>query len=149
IRRSPLGPSGAELTFPDRFSLAAIGIEAYLGAPDDERDRVAEHFYNDAYWFDQLGCSSPRLAVRVGAEGRDDEARHDLAGRLERVIRDKAFRVETGTAIAKLTYACDAVLDHGVEAVVPSGNELVMLELPRFADVRGEFCGAGLFFNLR
>ena len=43
------------------------------------RDALVERFFNDTYWFDQMGCSSPRSLVWVGTD-----AAHADGGRLPR-----------------------------------------------------------------
>ncbi|MBO3747098.1 gamma-glutamyl phosphate reductase [Streptosporangiaceae bacterium NEAU-GS5] len=60
IRRHPLTPHARDLTFPDRSSFTVISTSVWHNASDAVRDRVARDFANDAYWFDQAACSSPR-----------------------------------------------------------------------------------------
>lgn len=66
IRRSPLAPQAGEITFPDRYSLAAIRADAYADLPEQKRDYLADQFFNDSFWFDQLACSSPASSSGVG-----------------------------------------------------------------------------------
>jgi len=54
IRSVAIPVHATELVFADRFSMAAIGTEAYRGLSAQGRDRLAELFFTDAYWFDQL-----------------------------------------------------------------------------------------------
>lgn len=79
IRAIALPPHATELTFADRFSMAAIDAASYLALDSDARDRLAEQFFNDAYFFDQMGCSSARLLVWVGDSA---EASQDFRGRV-------------------------------------------------------------------
>jgi hypothetical protein len=66
IRAIPLPPLSREIAFPDRHSLAALKADRYLDLGNDEREALAAHFFNDAYWFDQMACSSPRMVVWAG-----------------------------------------------------------------------------------
>ncbi len=147
IQRSPLPPHATELTFPDRFSFAAFDAAAYLALDDGRRDDLARRFFNDAYSFDQLGCSSPRL--RGGEPAAAGAAGRDLFDRLAGVVRERDHEIATSTAIAKLAYTRRASIDWPVGRARSYGSRLTVLPLDRYADVRGEFCGGGVFFELR
>jgi hypothetical protein len=67
IRRIPLPARATELAFADRFSLALICAAAISASDDESLLRLAKKFYNDAFSFDQLACSSPRLIVWTGS----------------------------------------------------------------------------------
>ncbi|BCY10577.1 acyl-CoA reductase [Actinoplanes sp. L3-i22] len=149
IRRSPLPPHATELTFPDRFSLAVFKADSYLALDDGGRDHLAQRFFNDAYSFDQRGCSSPRLLVWAGGHTAAEDAGRDLFGRLAEVTRQREYEVATSTAIAKLAYTRRAAIDWPVGQARSYGSRLTVLPLDRFADVRGEFCGGGIFFQFR
>ena len=66
IRRAVLPPRTNEITFADRHSLAVIDAPAYLAAEDKER--IAQDFYNDTYLSDQNACTAPHFIIWVGAE---------------------------------------------------------------------------------
>lgn len=68
IRAIPLRPSATEICFPDRFSAAAIHARAILSLDEPSLETHATAFYNDAFWFAQQACSSPRLLTWVGSE---------------------------------------------------------------------------------
>lgn len=66
LRAIPLRPTATELCFPDRFSAAALSAPAVAALDDAGLARLAQGFYNDAFWFAQQACSSPRLLAWVG-----------------------------------------------------------------------------------
>lgn len=148
IRQSPLLPYATELTFPDRFSLATIHIEKYLNTTTQEQDALAEKFFNDAFWFDQLGCSSPRLIVWVGNRIDGEQASQIFYKKLQEIIKKKEYHIDTATAINKFTFSYRTTLDHNVCDYDALSNELTVLPLEKFSEVRGDFCGAGLFFQI-
>lgn len=148
IRQSPLLPHAIELTFSDKFSLATIHTETYLSSTSQEQDNLAEKFFNDAFWFDQLGCSSPRLIVWVGKKEDVQKASQIFYKKLQEIVRKKEYQVDTSTALNKLAFSYRAVLEHDVYDHNALSNELVVLPLKNFSDVRGEFCGSGLFFQV-
>jgi hypothetical protein len=147
IRSIPVAPQAKELTFADRISLAVINSLAYLAATSGERASLAERLYNDAYLFDQLACSSPRLIVWVGDRPAMASASALLLGDLEKVLRTKEYRVDTSTAIAKMTYRARAAIDFPVERQEIRGNELAVLTVPEPVDAGPDFCGAGMFWE--
>ncbi len=150
LRRFRLAPQAIDLTFPDRSSLAVINSDHYDALDDLEREDLAARFFNDAYSFDQLGCSSPRLVVWVGSVSRTEHASKGFFDHLRGVVSRTEYRVETATAIDKFTFSCRAVLDHPVSEVKWLGNEVTVLPLERLPVVGGgEFCGAGSFFQFR
>ena len=146
IRAVPLPVHATELTFPDRFSLAAIGADAYRAMTDTSRDELAVHFYNDAFVFDQLACSSPRLLVWVGDPG---DAAQDFFDRVGKVTADRGYGVDASAAIAKLSEAYSAMIDLPVKSYRREGNTVTVLSVEDFPHVRGAFCGAGFFFQMQ
>ena len=72
VRESPLAPSGVELVFPNRYSLAVIDAQAVLADPDPQS--MARNFVNDSFWFGQLACSSPRSVVWCGTHEQVEAA---------------------------------------------------------------------------
>lgn len=147
MRAIPTGPGGHDLTFGDRFSFAVLRPEALLRADEQSRYDLAEQLFNDAYWFDQQGCASPRLIVWVGDPADAEAARPRLIGDLARVIAAKDYRLEAGAVLAKLTYLHGALIDRTVERVHQEGNELTVLTLRDLAGFDRTHPGAGLFFD--
>jgi hypothetical protein len=146
LRAVPVAPGAHELTFGDRFSFAALHAAAVLDG--DARD-LAERLFNDAYWFDQLACASPRLLIWVGDEAATEQARPRLLAELEQVIADKGYRLPAAAAIAKLTFVYGAAIDRQVRAVHRAGNELVVICLEDLNGFDREHPGGGVFFDAR
>lgn len=98
----PIRPDGLSIGFPDRQSVAIVAVDAYGRADNTARDLLAVNFFNDVYWFDQMGCGSPRLLVWLGEPGSLAE---DFFGRLKQVICQRGYGVETSVAIGKFVLA--------------------------------------------
>lgn len=147
IRSIGIPPHATELVFADRFSMAAIGIEAYQALTAQGRNRLAELFFADAYGFDQLGCSSARLLLWVGVDEPRPSA-NDFYGRVRAVAHEKGYTVDASAAVAKLAQAFRTMIDADVTGYSAEDNTLTILEMASFSDVRGEFCGAGLFYQV-
>jgi hypothetical protein len=150
IRKHPLRPSARDLSFPDRNSFAVVSAEAFESLDDGGRRRVAEQLYNDMYWFDQAGCSSPRWLVWQANPDRSiDAVRASLLEHLDAVIRSKAYHVETGMAIDKLSGAYGAALRGEATHVGLVSNELVSVWADDIARLPRQYSGAGILFEAR
>jgi hypothetical protein len=147
IRCVPLPPHAKELTFPDRYSLAALRARAFLDLAADSRADLAKRFFNDTFWFDQMACSSPRLVVWCGPADECAAAGHEFASLVEQQIADKGYAVEIGARLNKFTFACRAIVDGGVTSLKSYGSELTLLQLEKLAGLKREHCGAGLLFH--
>jgi hypothetical protein len=146
IRSVPLPPHARELTFPDRFSFAVIHAIAFLQLED--RRPLAEQFFNDTFWFDQMGCSSPRLVFWCGSP---EDAAQASAVFLEAVRRhavQKKYKVQTATRLNRFTFACLAAMEDNASSYQDL-TELTVLGLDRFEQLGREHCGGGLLFQYR
>jgi hypothetical protein len=149
LRPVPIPAAAHDLTFGDRFSFAVLRAAAVLDGDEQSRYTLAERLFNDAYWFDQLACSSPRLLVWVGGHDESERARDALLRELAKVVAAKGYGLEPGTAIAKLTFMYAALLDRPVESVYQAGNHLLVLKLSDLSGFDRSHPGAGLFFEAR
>lgn len=104
VSRVPIRPDGLSLGFPDRRSMAVIATAAYRQAAEAERDDLAVAFFNDIFWFDQMGCGSPRLLVWLGEPGKLSA---DLYLRMQGVAGRRGYSVDPSVAMSKLVFAND------------------------------------------
>ena len=139
IRALPLAPHATELLFGDRFSLAAL-------AADTPEDDLARRLFTDAYWFDQRGCSSPRLVVAVGEPEAAWTALDRLFDELAQEVEQRGYALELGAAMAKRVYAYGALADRPVRAYREPSNELTVIELETLGGFDRTHPGAGLFY---
>ena len=149
IRSIPLPPHARELTFGDRSSFCVIAADVYLELDAAHRRSLAERFYNDGYWFDQMACSSPRLVVWCGAAGAAAAAGRCFFEELHQLTTARGYSVDTSTALNKFTYSCRAILDTAVTRYERRGNALTVLTLEEGADIPADHCGSGLFYETR
>jgi hypothetical protein len=149
IRRLPLQPHAKELMFPDRYSYAVLRAQALLALSTEDQRRVAERFFNDAYWFDQAGCASPRLVVWCGAAADVAEASERFFLQLAQVVASKGYSLDTGLVLRKLSFSFDAALRRPVRQVRRITNELTVVTLENLASFDRNHCGGGLFFEAR
>ncbi|MDB4989149.1 MAG: hypothetical protein JWN04_4327, partial [Myxococcaceae bacterium] len=142
----PLHPAARQLSFGDKFSFSALAADSYLKLDDKARQLRASEFFNDALWFDQAGCSSPRLVIWCGEREATEAASRTFFRELERAIEAREHKVEVGHAMAKLLFTYQAALDGRIVAQERLSSELTVLQLHDLSHFDRAHPGAGLFF---
>jgi Acyl-CoA reductase (LuxC) len=145
LRAVPLPAHAIELVFPDRYSASAVNAAAYDALCDAERDVLAARFANDAFWFDQRACSSPRLVAWIGS---DDAMRASSADFWRRVATAAARRgvvSDAGTVLGKFTTAAACAIDECVEHVQRVSPEVTVVRLASLEGFTRVAPGGGLF----
>jgi hypothetical protein len=146
IRRSPLPPRARDISFPDRYSLSAIHTESYLALSTQERDRLAEDFFADSFWFNQLACSSPRLVIWCGGGDEAAAASRDLFGRVAESQARRGYTPAAATTMQKFVFSCGAAIDLPIHACRRHGD-ITILTLASLDGFRRDHPGGGLFFE--
>ncbi|MGI5284113.1 acyl-CoA reductase [Nonomuraea polychroma] len=149
VRRHPLPPHARDLTFPDRSSFAVIRAAAWLCAPRAARVTAAEGFVNDAYWFDQAACSSPRTVFWVGSQSDCDAARADFLDHVSRVVMARGWTVDAAMAVEKRVATYGLAAEGDAESVEFRGNALANVTLAAAARAPRRWLGAGTFAHAR
>lgn len=147
LRKAALPPRSFDITFADRYSFCMIRAEEYLGM--NNKKKIAEHFYNDTYLFDQNACSSPRLVYWVGSARVVSQARKEFWAYLHETLVDKKYSLQTMMAIEKYTVSCQAALNYD-KIDIPKGpdNLVSRIELTSLPpDLPEHTCGGGSFFE--
>ncbi len=144
IRKSPLGPRAGEIAFADRYSLAVIDSEKYLAINDKER--LAEEFYNDTYLSDQNACTSPRLVVWMGEKKKEAK---ELFWKFEHDLVKKNYEFQPIMGINKLTSSyLVAAAKEGTHIEKQEDNYIVRVNVP---EVKPELMelkdNSGFFFE--
>lgn len=145
LRRHPLAPAARDLTFPDRSSFAMLSVTGWAAASPQRRRDAANAFANDAYWFDQAACSSPRTIFLVGAAEPAEEVRAEFVALLDDVVRERGWDVDAAMAVEKRVGAYGLAADGGVQRMVFHRNALATLELAEVSATPRHWLGAGTF----
>jgi hypothetical protein len=148
IRSVPLAVHAREVTFPDRSSLGVIRAEPYLALGPVAKEKLAEQFFNDAYWFDQMACSSPRLLVWCGTPADTQRASNIFWDALDSCINKKRFEAAPAIHMRKLVFSCESILDLPVSNYRRS-REVTVLTLDSLRSYSRQHSGGGLFFSAR
>ncbi len=150
IRSLPLPATAIEAAFAHKYSLALIDARRFLDAPEPQKSVWAESFYNDAYWFGQMACSSPRLVLWRGSRDLAEQAANDFWPRIEAILQQKRGgqqRFGDADYVNKLVAGDTLAIETAVRVTLGANNDLVRIWLETPALHHQHHCGAGLFFE--
>lgn len=148
LRAVPLPPHAVELVFPDRYSGSVLHAGAVRALSETDRNALADRFANDAFWFDQRACASPRLVAWLGES--DDVARvsDDFWPRVALAAARRGVYTDAGSALEKLTVAAGSAADESVETVLRVSPEVMVVRLRSLEGLRRVAPGGGLFHEI-
>ena len=125
IRKSPLPPRSTEITFADRYSLAVIDSDVYMGS--DNKKSIASDFYNDTYFTDQNACTSPRIVIWTG--DKKEEAKKLFWDELHKLV-EKKYTFQTIQGVNKLASGyMVAATEPGIKILKHTDNLLVRVSV--------------------
>lgn len=143
LRKSPMPPRSCEVTFADRYSLAVIDAESYLSIED--KDRVAEDFYNDTFFSDQNACTSPRILVWTGKQITEAK---DVFWKAEHNLVEKKYAFQDIQAVNKLTQAYLVAVNHDVKVEEHQDNLIIRVKIDNLTDDLMDYCdNSGYFYE--
>jgi Acyl-CoA reductase (LuxC) len=153
IRAIPLRPTAVEICFPDRFSTGALNALALLSLNDKGLQRLAAAFYNDAFWFAQQACSSPRLLTWIGNKEDCELARSRFWTALGQELKNRAPENTPAMAMARLGAVFDLAAAELAHPADPDSHGAfpmrVDMERTLTASMKNLHCGNGLFLEQR
>ena len=144
IRKSALQPRGTEIAFADRYSLCVIDSDAYMEM--ENKEKVAQDFYNDTYLTDQNACTSPRLVVWTGK--RKEEAKKIFWKTEHRLVKKK-YTFQSIQGVNKFTSSClAAACWPGVKVEEHEDNFIIRVRVPKITGQLMDFKdNSGYFFE--
>ncbi|MCB9947905.1 MAG: gamma-glutamyl phosphate reductase [Rhodospirillaceae bacterium] len=150
LRSLPLPPRAVDLAFGDRLSAAVLSARAILAAAGADWAAVVDGFANDAFWFDQQACASPRLVVWTGSQQQAAEARERFWPAVQAVVAARGWSLLPAQQMARLT-AAHAMAAAGGAASLEPGTAAgpARLALRRWDATLGDLHGGnGLFLEM-
>ncbi|TDE51283.1 acyl-CoA reductase [Flavobacterium sp. GT3P67] len=139
-------PRTKDIVFADRVSMLCIDCNSYLDLDENEIKGVVRNFYNDAYTFDQMGCSSPQTIYFIGNK---DEYKKCIV-KFQEDVSDY-LKINYDTDLASISsLKLNRMVDDAIEDVIIAqigDNYIKFLELNTNIDestLHG--CGGGYFY---
>ena len=151
IRALPSKPTTKDITFADKFSYCVIKASEYFELDEAKSIEIGNLFVNDAYWFDQMACSSPRIVYFVGEYNVCIKASEKFWGRVADGLHRRQLSDTMFIAMNKLVFLYEFLSDSlplmnspKVEQAKPT---VVRLSEIRRNQLPGTFCGGGFFWE--
>lgn len=150
IRSLPSKPTTKDIAFADKVSYCVIKATAYLQLAEEKCTEIGSLFFNDAYWFDQMACSSPRIVYFVGDTATCESASSKFWGNVADESKKRCVVDTMSVAMNKLVFLYESVLD-GIDLTRPGNLEFDKPAVVRInlegKHVWRKHCGGGLFFE--
>ncbi|RTE07932.1 acyl-CoA reductase [Paenibacillus whitsoniae] len=150
IREIPLPPLATELVFADRFSTVVLSADELIALSDESLAKLAHDFYNDAFWFQQMACSSPRLVCWVGNEQHIEQAKMRFWNALTAKLQAAQYELPKALQVTRLTtaffYGAHSYTEAVSSAALHTPTRVEVTEMNE--QIREMHCGGGLFLEL-
>jgi Acyl-CoA reductase (LuxC) len=151
MRAIPVNPLAIEVAFANRFSLAVLDAATVAEVDDSTLKKLAGRFFNDAYWFDQMACSAPRLVAWVGSAETCRLAQAAFWPALAQEVSRRGVEYDEMIGLNKLVAAyvsaATGLSDH-LSPDMTSSVSRIHLTRDAGPEFRRIECGGGLFFEL-
>ncbi len=119
-----------------------VDADAYLKR--DDKDRMAQEFYNDTYLMDQNACTSPGIVIWTGTQR--ETAKAQFWDRLYREVCER-YTFQQIQGVDKLTAAyLVAARVKGAQVICHGDNRLVRVSVPKVDAGLMDLRTAGGFF---
>jgi hypothetical protein len=149
IRQTPSAPRSIDIPFANRFSFSVLSSKAIDAASDEEMIELAHHFVNDAYWFDQMACSSPKLIFMVQSQQVQNEiALRRFIDFLVEELERKNVEIGPAVSMAKLVNSFSLAADGLVTNIHRPDHRITVGELAEMSTFPRDTPGGGLFYTL-
>lgn len=139
-------PRTKDIVFADRVSMLCIDCKSYIYLQNSELKVVLRNFYNDAYTFDQMGCSSPQTIHFIGSKKDYDTCIIKFQKEMSEFLHSHYENDIASLASLKLNRMVDDAIDN-IMISQTGDNYLKLIELNSEIDesiLHG--CGGGYFY---
>jgi hypothetical protein len=149
IRRTPSAPRSIDIPFANRFSFSVLSSDAIGAASDEEMSNLAHHFVNDAYWFDQMACSSPKLIfIAKSQQIQNEKPLRRFINCLVDELERKNVDIGPAVSMAKLVNSFSLAADGLVTNIHRPDHRITVGELVEMTAFPRDTPGGGLFYTL-
>ena len=148
IRQIPIKPTTTELAFTDKFSLSLIDATELLAVNSDSKKKLITAFINDAYWFGQMACSSPRLVIWLGNNKTIEKAKNFFWKNIHNTLTQDFADISAADMVNKLVASQSIAIESDVVLSLIENNLINRIQLTSLDHINTDLhCGAGLFYE--
>ncbi|HHY74152.1 MAG TPA: acyl-CoA reductase [Bacillus bacterium] len=150
IRAIPLKPIATELVFADRFSSVVLSAQHVLRASDEDFEQLLHHFYNDAFWFQQMACSSPRMIAWIGETEQITKAEARFWQGLQKKLEQEKHSISAALHMTRLSTAFyyGAQAESTAVSIADNTSSLRVEMSTLNKNIREVHCGGGIFLEM-
>lgn len=150
IRSLPSKPVSKDILFGDKVSYCLVNAERYLALDEEQANQTAQRFFDDAYQFGQMACSSPQTVYFGGTAEQCDSASKRFWKLLGNEIVRRKYHDHPALAVEKLVFV-DELAANGISVSMPPKAVALPLDVVRIplsdAGQCSKGCGGGMFFE--
>lgn len=150
IRSFSAKPTTKEIVFADKVSYSVIEAANYIESDEKTLGNTALAFYNDGYYFGQMGCSSPRIVYFSGRYDVCEKASALFWTKLAEAMKKKSHADDISVALNKhieiYSKAAGPADILGIGNISDTEPTVVRIG-PESALYCRETCGGGFFYE--
>lgn len=136
-------PKCLDLVFPDRYSIALINPVEISTLSDHDLSKITERFFNDTYFMDQRGCSSPQSVIWTSTKYNDEKDRFWAS--LTNIVRTK-YDHNISVAADKYGIITDTAVHAEIDfKLIESDFRVTRLQISEFQNLETIQCNFGMF----
>ena len=139
-------PRSKDIVFADRISLSIIDTTVFIQADIEKKQKIVKDFYNDAYTFDQKGCSSPQSILLYGNAQQNEEFAKQFYTLLEKVSNLEYGEDNASLASLKFNQLIGDVIDGKVKTFKNNTATLYLVNSTSTNQLYHS-CGGGYFYT--
>jgi len=150
FRILPSKPTTKDVSFADKFSYTVINAEMFDKSEEAAKLNLSKQFYNDAYWFDQMACASPRFVIFTGARSSCERSSKYFWHYVEDELIRRGKTDSIDIAMEKLVYMYESISKSETASPIELPEKFKSTVLHISKNDIGKFresCGGGFFFE--
>jgi hypothetical protein len=149
FRKFVSNPRTKDIVFSDRVSILCINAKEYLNSSVIDKKKFTINFFNDAYIFDQKGCSSPQSIYFIANEVDFIKCIKNIHLDLSKYIEEKLTIDINSIASLKLNKLVNDIFDKNIIKTY-GDNFIKFVEVPiDKLSILNHTCGGGYFYISR
>ncbi len=134
-----------DIVFADRISYSIINVDEYLKIDHKSQQALANNFFNDAYTFDQKGCSSPQLIFLYGNKNNADYFIPNFYKNIS-LLAENTYKTDIySLSSLKLNALVTDIIDKKTDHVVSCNNYVTFANFTK-NNLGDHACGGGYFY---
>ncbi len=147
FREFKLQPYASEICFSNKKSFSIINSKDVISLNEEKLKELTAKFVTDAYTFDQMACSSPRLIVWYGENKETKIAKNIFWNKVQQHLNSTNHIFQEGDSFNKCLASNSIAIDLDYAKIIDSDPRFTRLEINKPFIYDTKLYGAGLFLE--